>query len=135
MSEQAIKVAEEWLAASTRTVADKDLGGHLNLISPEVSLTGIPGFEAIDYQAWAAQCEHEFENSLISSVAYHGLKIVAETDNRVMFRTWETVQASDGAVNAQGIEVLLQREADNQWRVVQERVLPEEESAHEGLVP
>jgi len=135
MTDNAAKAAEQWLSSSAKTVADGDLPAHLNLISKRVSLTGIPGFESIDYAAWAGQCEHEFASRLIKSVSYHGIKLVAVTDTRVMFRTWETVEGSDGTVNAQGIEVLLELEDDNAWRVVQERVMPDDEASHEGLKP
>ena len=50
-----------------------------------------------------------------------------------MFKTYETV--ADGTMNSQGVEMLLEKENDNKWRLVQERVLPDDESAHDNLVP
>lgn len=129
------EIAEKWLADSARTASARDYDAHMNLISKKVSLTGVPGFEVIDYDAWAAQCKHEFENNLIRSVRYDGLRMVAETPKRIMFRTFETVEASDGTVNAQGIEVLIEEEEDGQWRLMQERILGEDETEHFGLIP
>lgn len=43
----------------------------------------------------------------------------------------ETVTGSGGTVNANPIEVLLEREADGKWRVVQERIIPQAEYDHE----
>ena len=40
---------------------------------------------------------------------------------------------TDGKLNAQGVEILLEKEEDNIWRLVQERILPADESAHDGL--
>jgi len=68
-------------------------------------------------------------------VRYDGFKLVAETATRIMFKTFETVEATDGTVNAQGVEMLLDKEEDGKWRLVQERILPPDESAHDQLVP
>jgi ketosteroid isomerase-like protein len=51
-----------------------------------------------------------------------------------MFKTFETVEGSDGTINAQGIEVLLEQEDDGQWRLVHERVLPADEAEHDRLL-
>lgn len=71
----------------------------------------------------------------MKSVRYDGFKLVAETATRVMFKTYETVEATDGTVNAQGVEMLLVKEDDGKWRLAQERILPSDESAHDKLVP
>lgn len=52
-----------------------------------------------------------------------------------MFKTFETVEATDDTINAQGVEILLEKEADDKWRMVQERILPDDESAHDQLLP
>ena len=127
-------ISKQWLNEVSRTVAAKDLNAHLDLISRNVKLTGMPGFDLIDYASWANQCQHEFTNNLIRSVAYNGLQVRATTVNRIMFKTLETVTVTDGSRNAQGIEVLLEKEADSKWRVVQERILPEDETRHDGFV-
>jgi len=126
-------IVQEWLKAASRTAAARDFEAHMNLISRKVSLTGIPGFAEIGYEDWAAQCKHEFENQLIQGIRYSGLNLVAETPERIMFRTFETVEGSGGEINENGLEMLLEKEADGVWRLIQERVLPPEESAHYGL--
>jgi hypothetical protein len=62
-------------------------------------------------------------------------QLLEETDNRILFRTSETVEGGDGTVNSQGIEVLLQNEDDGKWRVVQEGVLQPPETVRDGLIP
>lgn len=128
-------IALNWMKTASDTVARHDYTGHMNLISKRVNLLGVPGFESIGYDDWAAQCLHEFDNHIIKSVLYEGLKLRAETDASIMFKTFETVEATDGTINAQGIEVVLEKEDDGVWRLVQERVLPPEETAHDGLIP
>ena len=131
---EAEKIAKNWLNEVCNTVSNKDLNSHLNLISKKVSLTGVPGFESIGYDDWANQCKHEFENNLIKQISYTGFKLRVNTDTSIMFKTHETVEASDNSLSAQGIEVIIEKENDNQWRVIQERILPDDELNHDQLL-
>jgi len=119
----------EFLAAMADTANRLDFDAHMNLISKEVSVYGVPGFEVITYDDWYKQSQYEFENRLLKRVSYEGLNILAETPERIMFKSVETVEGSDGTVNSQGIEFIIQKEEDGQWRVSQERVLPDDELA------
>jgi len=60
-------------------------------------------------------------------------KVQVMTPGRVMFKTVETVEANDGTVQAHGVEIILEKETDGKWRVVQERILSREEAEHDGL--
>jgi hypothetical protein len=126
-------IAKKWLEQASNTAADKDHAAHMNLISRKVSLQGVPGYENIGYEDWAAQTQHEFENNVLKSVSYKGYKTLTSTLTHIMFKTFETVEANDGTINAQGVEMLLEKEEDGQWRLVQERILPADEAAHDGL--
>lgn len=117
----------EFLAVMAETANKHDFSSHMNLISKDVSVYGVPGFEVITYDDWYSQCEYEFENKLLKKVSYDGLNILAETPDRVMFKSLETVEGSDGSLNTSGIEFIIQKEEDGQWRVSQERVLPDDE--------
>lgn len=117
----------EFLAEMAETANQLDLDAHMNLISKDVSVYGVPGFEVITYDDWFKQCEYEFENKLLKGVSYQGLNVLAETPERIMFKSIETVEGSDGSTNTNGIEFIIQKEADGQWRVSQERILPDDE--------
>ena len=117
----------KFLAVMAETANNLDFEAHMNLISKEVSVYGVPDFEVITYDDWYKQCQHEFENKLLKRVSYNGLNILAETPERVMFKSVETVEGSDGSLNTSGIEFIIQKEDDGQWRVGQERILPEDE--------
>ena len=67
-------VAEDRLQDVMRTAA-RDYEAHMDLISKKVQLFGVPGHEVIDYAAWSAQCKHEFENQLLTSAHYDGIKV------------------------------------------------------------
>ena len=129
-----IEVAKQWLADAVATANAKDHHAHMDLISQRVNLLGVPGHETIGYEQWSTQCKHEFENNILKSVRYDGLKIIAEKESRIMFKTYETVEASDGQINAQGVEILLEKEDDNKWRLVQERILLPDEAARNQLL-
>lgn len=122
-------VAERFLAALAHTANERDYAAHMDLISQKVQVFGVPGFEVIDYNDWANQCRHEFEQGLLKRVSYDGMKVVTMTPGRVMFKTMETVEATDGTANTNGVEIMVEKERDGRWRVVQERVLPPEEIA------
>lgn len=100
---------------------------HMDLISKEVSVYGVPGFDVIGYDDWARQCEYEFDEGLLKRVSYEGLRVVTATPANVLFKTTETVEGTDGTVNQQGVEILIRKEADGKWRVVQERILANDE--------
>jgi hypothetical protein len=96
------RVAREWLRASARTANEKDYAAHMNLISRKVRAFGVPGIEVIGYDDRARQCKHEFETGVFKNVSYSGMKVQVMTPGRVMFKTVETVEANDGAVQAHG---------------------------------
>ncbi len=126
-------VAREWLAASAHTANAKNYDAHMDLVSKKVKVFGLPGFEILGYDDWAKQSKHEFETGVLKSVSYTGLKVQAMMPGRVMFKTIETVEAKDNSLHAHGVEIILEKESDGKWRVVQERLLPREEAEHDGL--
>ena len=119
--------AQNFLDVMASTANDLNLNEHMNLISKEVSVFGVPGFEVIGFQDWFNQCQHEFENKLLKQVSYKGLNVLAETPERIMFKSIEMIEGSDGEKNSSGIEFIIQKEEDGQWRVTQERILPDDE--------
>lgn len=124
--------AKEMLEALARTANAHDFAAHMDLISPAVNVYGVPGFEVIGYDDWARQCRHEFEQGPLKQVSYQGLHVVSMTPGKVLFKTTETVQGTDGTVNRHGVEILIRKEADARWRVTQERILPAEEMEYDS---
>jgi len=128
------EIVLEWLQDTANTLFKKDIKAHLNLISKDVSLTGIPGYENIDYNSWSAQCTHEFADDLITNVNYVGLIILSSDDSRIMFKTLEIVEATNGSKIPRGIEAVIQKETDGVWRLIKERVLTDDEARQDGLL-
>jgi hypothetical protein len=126
--ERAQQIAEQWLTRATESAGQKDLEGHMGMISKRVSLQGVPGFDNIDYEAWYKQCSHQFENSMIKSIGYKGFNLISATETQIMFTVFEMVEGTDGTLNEQIVEMSLEKEEDDVWRLVQERVLIENDA-------
>jgi len=127
-------IAQEWLDASALTASNKDFDAHFNLISKKVRVTGVPGYESISYDDWARQSEQEFKDGVLKSVNYDGLNMTAHNDTQIMFKTLESIFANDGSHRSHGVEILLEKEDDDVWRVIQERVMTDDETRHVGLI-
>ena len=67
----------DFLADMAETANKLDLNSHMNLISKDVSVFGVPGFEVITYDDWYQQCEYEFTNKLLKQVSYQGLNVIS----------------------------------------------------------
>ncbi len=106
------------------TASTLDFNAHMNLICKDGSVFGVPGFDVTGYDDWFSQCKHEFENRLLKQVSYKGLNVLAQTPEKITFKSMETVEGSDGTINTNGIEFIIQKQDDGFWRVSQERVLP-----------
>jgi len=86
------------------------------------------------YPDWESQCRHEFGRNIIKEVSYGAFKMISATENHIVFNTLETVGATDGTQNTQRIEVLLEKEGDGNWCLIQERILSEVEPCHVSLI-
>lgn len=132
MSETVIR---KWLNEVSRTVATHDHDAHMQLISRNVLILGMPDVDSIGYDDWSKQCKHEFTNKLIRRVDYGKLQIRTVTERRLKFMTYETVTDRDGKHNSQGIECMLDKGDDGKWRLIQERILSPEETRKYDLKP
>ena len=128
------QIAQDWMDQCRHTIAAYDHAAHMKLISQDVQVFGIPGFDVIGYSDWFSQCEHEFAEKLIREARYQGLKIRQSNDSQIMFLTNETIIAADGSTDTHPIEVVLTKEDDGHWRVTQERLLSDEEARHLGII-
>ncbi len=126
--EHAQQIAEQWLTTAAESAGQKDLKVHMGMISKRVSVQGVPGFDNIDYDTWYKQCRHQFENAMIKSIAYKGFNLISATETQINFTVYETVVGSDGTLNEQIVEKSLEKEDDDVWRLVQERVLIENDA-------
>jgi len=128
IEEDAQQIAEQWLTHAAESAGQKDLKGHMGMISKRVSVQGVPGFDKIDYDIWYKQCRHQFEMAMIKSIAYKGFNLISAMETQIIFTVFETVMGADGTLNEQIVEKSLEKEDDDVWRLVQERVLIENDA-------
>ena len=124
---------QRWLSDSASTAAAGQHEAHMALISEKVSLLGVPGFEIIKYDDWSRQCKDEFDEGMVKQVFYEATEVVAAGLKLIMFRAVETVEVSDGPIDKNGIEGVLEKESDGEWRLTQERILSDEEAEKYAL--
>lgn len=127
------EIIKKWMDDCCQTIDHYDHAAHMNLISQDIQVFGVPGFEVIGYADWFSQCEYEFNEKLIQQASYQGLKVRQSNEQQIMFLTNETIRATDGTVDTHPIEIVLTLEQDGQWRATQERLLSTEEANHFGL--
>ena len=127
------KIAQDWMDICCQTIQQYDHNAHMDLISKQVQVFGVPGFDVIGFEDWHSQCDYEFREKLIQQASYDGLKIRQSNPKQVMFLTNETIHATDGTVDSHPIEVVLTLEEDQHWRVTQERLLSSEEASQLGI--
>ena len=126
--ENAQQIAEQWLTKAAESAGQKNLKDHMGMISKRISLQGVPGFDNIDYDVWYGQCRHQFENAMIKSISYKGVNLISSTESMIIFTVLERVVGTDGALNEQLVEMSLEKEDDEVWRLVLERVLLENDA-------
>ena len=102
-------------------------------IAKDVAVFGIPGFDALGYDDWYRQCEHEFPQKLIRSLDYSAPLVRVATGDRILFKTLERTFTADGVRFTQPVEMLIERH-EGQWLLKQLRVLPEDEARNDGLL-
>jgi len=126
--EQAQFIAEQWLTEAAESAGRKDLQGHMGMISKRIRVEGVPGFDNLDYDIWYTQCKQQFEMSMIKSIGYKGFNHISAMETQIVFTVHETVVGTDGTLNEQIVEMSLEKEDDDVWRLVMERVLIENDA-------
>lgn len=126
-------IVDDWLANFARTALAGDLPAHMGMISRDVMVFGVAGFDTLGFDDWYRQCEHEFPQGLLHAIEYGDPRVRTADDERILFKALETTITADGERVAQGVEMLLQR-ADAGWQLQQLRLLPDDEARHDGLI-
>lgn len=121
MTREAEQIIHTWLDELSFSAATWNLDAHMQLVSHQVTVTGIPRISSIDYNGWKLRRKNEFDNKLLRSLNYRLHKILEERDDRLRFTVEETMKASNGKSIVIDKEVVLQKEDDGRWRVRNER--------------
>ena len=121
------EIIKTFLSDMAETASQHNFEKHMGLISKDVEVFGVPGFESISYDDWFRQCESEFKDKLIREVSYENINILDSSDSVIMFKTTEYIETKDRKKNTTNVIIAITHENDGKWRVTQERILPADE--------
>ncbi len=120
---------EEFLFEMARTASMHSFEEHMDLISKDVKVYGVPEHDVITYDDWFNQCKQEFEDKLLTSVGYKDVYTLYKNTDDMCFLATEEIEASDGKKKSHCVKFIIKNEIDGVWRVTLERILTEEEIA------
>ena len=120
--------------ASCETLERLDVAAHMDLISKDVKVFGLANHEFVDYNFWHNQVKEQFSQGLVKSVRYYLHAVRADSDSLVLFTAIEYLTDKDGKEHESHLEVALAKEDDGVWRVIQEKVLTQDEAQTAGLL-
>ncbi len=112
----------KWLSNITDTIEAKDLKAHMDLVSENVAVYGMPSGKILSYADWRTRRQSEFKRSLLKGVSYRNLKIKTFGLRRLIFDIEEIMDGSNGDMAIINKQVVLEEEQDNQWRAVEETI-------------
>jgi len=111
-----------WLNRMSESVKKRDLNTHMGLVSKKVLVYGIPNQESLGYFDWKQRRRNEFYKNHLASLTYSDLNIKTISLRRLGFQITEVMQATTGYKIHIDKDVILEQEADNEWRVVEETI-------------
>jgi hypothetical protein len=111
-----------WCIGMSDSVKNADLETHMGYVSRRVKVYGIPSKEVIEYRDWKTRRKCEFANGDILALNYQKVRIISSTQRRIRFSTIETTVVKNGKMLVLNKNIILEREEDSIWRVVEEHV-------------
>ena len=113
---------QKWLSNITETVKARDLHKHMNLVSENVVIYGMPKGDTLNYADWYNRRKSEFERGVLKDLTYHNLKMRNFGLRRLIFDIEEIMDGANGDMAVINKQVILEQEQDEQWRVVEETI-------------
>lgn len=111
-----------WLKQLTRSVETRDLAAHMQLISEQVKVYGLPGGQIVNYRQWKQRRHTEFSQARLLALGYRLINIKTITSLRLIFHVEEIMQACNGMCVLIDKDIILELEADDHWRAVEEYI-------------
>ena len=127
-------IVNGWAMASCETLERRDVEAHMDLISKDVKVYGLANHEFVDYNFWHNQVKEQFNQEQVKSVRYYLHAVRADSDTLILFTAIEYLTDKDGIEHESPLEVALAKEEDGVWRVIQQKVLTQDEAQTAGLV-
>jgi len=112
----------KWLSNITETVNNRDLEQHMDLVSENVVVYGMPSGKTLSYADWYTRRKNEFKRGILKSLAYNKLKIKTIGLRRLIFDIEEVMEGTNGDIALINKEVILEQDLNEAWRVVEETI-------------
>lgn len=117
MSENDIR---KWLSSITKSVEARDLEKHMDLVSENVAIYGMPSGKTLSYADWRSRRKNEFKRGLLKSLTYNNLKIKTIGLRRLIFDIEEVMDAANGDMAIINKQIILEQDIDDKWHAVEE---------------
>ena len=127
-------IINDWALASCETLEDGDVEAHMNLISKQVQVYGLANHDVVDYNFWHTQVSEQFTQGMVVSARYYLHSFRSDSDSQIIFTAIEYLTDKDGNQHETPIEVVLSKEDDGVWRVLQEKILNDDEAKAAGVI-
>ena len=115
-------VIATWIAAITTSVKNRNLDAHMQLISPKVQVYGMPSKAVIDFNEWRTRRQVDFKSGELLSVNYEFQRIITNMPRRITFAAVENMLNNKGKLIRLDKTIILEKEEDGIWRVVEESI-------------
>jgi hypothetical protein len=115
-------IVQQWLNGISFSAATWNLDEHMELISRDVQVHGLPAAGIVDYVGFKKRRHNEFHKKLLLSITYKGLELLESNGEHITFAVKETLKSTRGESFVLDKEIRLRRESDGKWRAVQEQI-------------
>lgn len=115
-------IVQQWLNGISFSAATWNLDEHMELISRDVQVHGLPAVGIVDYVGFKKRRHNEFHKKLLLSITYKGLELLESNGEHITFTVKETLKSTRGESFVLDKEIRLRRESDGKWRAVQEQI-------------
>jgi len=120
--DESLTIAEQWLAALSYSVATWNLKEHMELISREMQVHGLPNCDVVDYDGFKRRRHNEFSQKMLQSLTHRGVSLLQCDSEHICFEVKETLKSTRGESFVIDKEMKLRKESDGKWRAVQEKI-------------
>lgn len=117
------RIIKQWLNDLAFSVATWNLGAHMDLVSENVKVLGIPGIDAIDYAGWLKRRRNEFNKKLLHSLLHRDVTLLQQRPRLITFSVKEQMRDHSKQCIEVEKEITLHQEEDGVWRVIRELIL------------
>lgn len=119
---ESLRIAQQWLSRLAFSAATWNLDDHMELISREVQVHGLPAVGVVDYAGFKKRRHNEFHKKLLLSITHKGVQLLESNGEHITFAVKETLKSTRGESFVLDKEIKLRRESDGKWRAVQEQI-------------